>query len=206
MGLTLVTAPESEPIELEDAKHQFQQDESVELDDDKCERIWIPAARGRCENGTLRQLITATWDLFLPYFPCVIELPRPPLQSVTWVKYLDPNGDLQTWASSNYTVDAPQGEKARRGVIRPAYNVSWPSTRCQWNAVQIRFVCGYGDTGDDVPALLRQAMLLDIGSMFVHREQVIIDPASEVVLEIPDGCKSIYRSFKARPRYPLPED
>lgn len=207
MGLTLVTAPESEPIEVDEAKHQVSQDESIEADDDTFEGVWIPAARERCEGATERQLITATWDLLLPCFPCgPIELPRPPLQSVTSVKYIDTNGDLQTWASSNYHVDTPVGPKCKRGRILPVYGVTWPSTRSQFNAVQVRFVAGYGTAGTDVPARLRQAMLLDIGSMFVHRENVIIDPASEVVLELPDGSKSIYRSFRSRPRYSLPED
>ena len=98
MGLTLVTARTAEPIELEEAKHQFQQNDETDLDDDKCEQIWIPAARGRCEKATERQTTPETWDLYLPRFPwChVLELPKPPLQSVTWVKYLDANGVLQT--------------------------------------------------------------------------------------------------------------
>lgn len=201
MSLTLITAPAKEPLELADAKHQVQQDQAITADDDAFETRWIPAVRGRCEGATDRQLITATWDLCLPWFPCgPIELPKPPLQSVLWVKYVDAAGVLQTWDSAHYSVDAPTGERARRGRIWPVYGVTWPSVRPQWNAVQVRFTAGYGLSGAPVPALLKQAMLLDLGSMFAHREQVIIDPASEVVLELPGGTQSIYRSFKSRPR------
>lgn len=202
MPLTLVTPPAKEPIELADAKHQVTQDLSITADDDAFATRWIPAVRGRCENATLRQLITATYD-WVGWRPCgwCLELPKPPLQSVTWVKYIDPSGVLQTWDASNYDVDHPSTEKAPRGRIIPKYGVCWPQTQCVWNAFQVRFVAGYGLSGQFVPALLKQAMLLDIGTMFVHREQIIIDPASEVVLELPGGSKDIYRSFKSRPRY-----
>lgn len=208
MPLTLVTPPTKEPIELADAKHQCTQDLTITADDDKFTSIWIPAARIRAEKATSRPLLTSTWDWFLPGFPCwwALEVPKSPLRSVTFVKYVDTSGVLQTWDTSNYSVHAPGGDAPPRGLIIPNYNVYWPTTRCQWNAVQIRFVAGYGMSGVDVPALLRQAMLLDIGAMFVHREQIVIDPASEVVLELPGGSRDIYRSFKSRARYPLPED
>lgn len=208
MPLFLITAPTDEPIEVDEAKHQVQQDAAVVLDDDAFEVRWIPAARERCENATLRQMLTAIWEWQGPCFPTCgwpFEVPRAPLQSVSSVKYLDAAGDLQTWANSNYVVSAPTGPKAPRGTITPVYGVTWPATYPQINAVRIRFTCGYGDEASDVPPLLRQAMLLDVGSMFVHRESVVMDPATEVVLELPGGSKDIYRSYKSRALYPLPD-
>lgn len=206
MPLFLITPPESEPIEVSEAKHQTTQDSTITLDDEAFETRWIPAARDRMEGATDRQAITAEWEWQGPGFPCFgpLELPKPPLQSVTWIKYVDTAGVVQTWASSNYTVLAPSGPKCRRAEIWPVYNVTWPSVRCQPDAVRIRFVAGYGDSGTDVPPLLRQGMLLDIGSMFANREQLAIDPGL-AVLELPGGSKDIYRSFKSRARYPLPE-
>lgn len=52
-----------------------------------------------------------------------LELPLPDLQSVTSIKYLDSNGDTQTWASSNYHVSGIGG----RGRVTLKSGSSWPT-------------------------------------------------------------------------------
>lgn len=94
MGLVLVTAPALEPLERSDVKDHLRitaTDEHDLLD------AMIVAARRYAEDiGTHRQLLTATWRRTLDHFPAVIELPRPPLQAVTSIKYVDSNGTIQT--------------------------------------------------------------------------------------------------------------
>lgn len=105
------------------------------------------------EKFTSRFLLPTTVDLNLDYFPCAIELRRPPIQSVTSITYLDTNGDSQTFSSSKYVVDTDR----EPGLITPAYGESWPATRCQIEAVTVRFVCGYTNA-DAVPHGIKTAI------------------------------------------------
>ena len=100
----------------------------------------IKSARVRAESMTRRALITQTLDLKLDFFQNEIHVPRPTLQSVTSITYVDTDGATQTLSAADYLVDAIS-EPAR---ITPAYGVTWPSTRSQTNAVTVRFVAGYG--------------------------------------------------------------
>lgn len=156
---------------------------------------FIAAARDRAEVATQRAILTQTWELVRDAFPAEdwIELPRPPLVSVTSVKYRDAAGALQTWGASNYVVEAPAGPRCRRGRISLAYGIDWPSTYGQAGDVTIRFVCGWA-TPSAVPPLLRTAMLLDIATMEAQREQVI---TGTIVAELPGGSRDIYRSFRS---------
>jgi uncharacterized phiE125 gp8 family phage protein len=192
--LTLVTAPETEPITLTEVRDQCLIPADVTDQDAHISNILIPAVRDRAEAATGRRIITQTWDLVLDAFPDAdyIEIPHPPLQSIESVKYRDATGTLQTWDASNYVVEAPAGPRCRRGKLTLAFGVSWPSTYGQAGDVTIRFVCGYGDEASDVPALLKAAMLLDVATLYEHRENIV---TGTIVAELPATARQIYRSY-----------
>lgn len=99
------------------------------------------AGRQYVETLLKRQFVTATYDWRLDCFPpWEIEIPLPPLQSVTSITYVDVSGTSTVFSSSNYSVDI----YSEPGRVTPTYDQTWPSTRYQNNAVTIRFVCGYG--------------------------------------------------------------
>ena len=161
-------------------------------------RRLITAARQRAEVATSRQLITATWDWYLDAWPYgrVLEIPKPPLLSVTHVKYLNASGTLTAMTvTTDYTVSAPAGPRARRGRVSLAYGVSWPSARAVPDTIVVRFVAGYGATGSTVPAILRQAMLIDLSTLHEHR-----DDAVEAV-PTPLFAERIYATYRSRARY-----
>ena len=156
----------------------------------------ITAARERCELATRRALLTQTWDLVLDMWPgeTWIELPLPPLQSVTTLKYRDTGGTLQTWAATNYVVEAPSGSRAQPGRLSLAYAVVWPALYGQAGDVTVRFVCGYGAAASSVPAILKRAMLVDAGAHYAHREEISVGPT---VTTIPLVHRT-YWSYQAR--------
>lgn len=170
MPLSLVTPPAVEPVTLTEAKAHLRRDDTA---DDTLIATLITAARQNLDgrDGWLgRALVTQTWDLTIDgAFPDEIAVPLPPLQSVTSVTYVDTDGATQTLATDQYRVLTDRAP----AMIVPAHGVTWPSTRDQKAAVTVRFVAGYGDA-DDVPAPIKAAMLLHIGTMYRDRESVNI--------------------------------
>lgn len=166
MPRVLVTPPTAEPVTLSEAKANLRVTSS---DDDSMISAMITDARDWAENFTQRAIMTQTWDYMIDTFTDDIELPLPPLQSVTSVKYIDADGIEQTLASTEYAVDTA----ADRGVVRLAYNKTWPVTRTQANAVTIRFVAGYSAT-NPLPGAIKRACLLIINELYARRENAIV--------------------------------
>lgn len=171
MDLTLVTAADELPVTLAEAKAHLR---VLNTADDTYISGLILAATAHLDgrSGVLgRSLVTQTWDLRCNAFPCGtrgrIELPLPPLQSVTSVKCLDGTGTEQTLDSAAYVVEPGH----IFGRIRPAYGLTWPATLDDDGAVRIRFVAGYG-AASDVPAAIKHAILLLVGHWWVNREAV----------------------------------
>lgn len=163
-SLSLVTPPAEEPITLSEAKAYARIDFS---DDDTLIAGFIVAARQQCETITRRALITQTWDLILGEFPeREIEIPLPPLQSVTSITYLDDSGVSQTLATSVYKVDTAN----LPGRITLKSGQSWPSTYDESAAVTIRFVAGYGNAAA-VPDGIKSWLKLRTSTMYEHREE-----------------------------------
>lgn len=184
--LILTTAPAVEPVSLEEAKLHLRLDITA---DDTLVYSLIQAAREKCEEYTWRALITQTWDLFLDGFPSnAIKLPNPPLQSVTGVYYTPDGGAEQTVTSTDYIVDT-RGEPGR---IILATGKSWPgNSLTPTNGVRVRFVCGYGAAGANVPQKLRQGMLLLIGHLYENREAVFMGRTAPVML--PFGVQMLWQ-------------
>lgn len=161
----VVTAPASEPVTLAEAKLHCRVDLT---DDDALITAHIVSAREEIERLTGMALITQTLELVLPEWPCSdrVELPRPPLTSVTSVKYKDYTGSETTWDSANYIV----GVDSVPGVLGLAWNAVWPSVVLYpVEPIRIRYVAGFASAAA-VPQSLKQAMLLLIGHWYENRE------------------------------------
>lgn len=156
MGLTVVTAATGSVVSLETAKAHLRVDLD-QHDQDAYILTLIEAAVDEIGRLTNRQLRTATYDLKLDAFPDWIELPKPPLASVTSITYIDTAGVTQTLASTKYQVDTTRS----RGRILPAVSDVWPSTQAdRINAVTVRFVAGYGTLPQSMPPAVHLATLL----------------------------------------------
>lgn len=179
----LVTPPTAEPIEVADAKDQLR---LVVSDDDSYVEGLISVAREYVENFTERALLTQTWDVYLDKFPCHqhIELPLPPLQSVTSLKYLDGSGVEQTMDPMLYTVDAVS--TPARIMLKP--NAFWPLTYVGPNSVIIRMVCGYADAAS-IPATIKHAIKFLVSHFYENRAPIVI--TTGVAREIPVAVESL---------------
>ena len=154
MALQLISAPAIEPVTLAEAKTHLRVDFA---DDDTYITSLIVAARERAEGFLRRALITRTYDLYLDDFPAAgsIPLPKPPLQSVLSVKYIDANSVTRTLTeNTDYIVD----KISEPGWVVLPSGISWPTTKDIIAAVTIRFKAGYGDAAATVPGVFQIAM------------------------------------------------
>jgi uncharacterized phiE125 gp8 family phage protein len=140
-----------------------------------------------------RALATQSWRLTLDAFPAgAIRLPLPPLQAVTRVAFVAPDGATEALAPSAYRVIRSDTDPAR---VEPAYGTAWPTVRRQSAAVEIDYTCGFGQP-TDVPELIRQYIRLRVGQFYENREMVAI---GVTVAEIPFMASSL-ESFRRRVR------
>jgi uncharacterized phiE125 gp8 family phage protein len=187
MSLTLIAGPTSEPVSLAEAKDHCRIDATH--DDALISRL-ILTARQHVETYTRRALLTQTWDQTADALGAELVLERPPVQSVTSVKYLDTSGAEQTLAPSQYRlVKRATGEF----VIVPAYGVQWPAAQPVESSVTVRFVAGYATTAT-VPEPLRHALLLLVGHWYEQRSAV--DDRGSAA-EVPFGYEPLVFPFRA---------
>src|SRR5437899_3140722 len=148
-GRALFLAPQGEPVSVDDA-NAFARIRTT-AEDALVEEL-IVAARKRCEDWRGQSFLTQTWDYFIDTFPrhwdgftgyvgftpredqywsgfpaydqqdLPIELPRPPLQTVSFVKYTPYNGAPVTLDPATYVVDNANTLAPR---IVPAFGKLW---------------------------------------------------------------------------------
>jgi uncharacterized phiE125 gp8 family phage protein len=193
LKIKLVTAPIEEPVDLDEVKAQLRVDGTTE--DTHLDRLRI-AARNYIERTVLnRALVTQTWDCYLQDWPLnnYIEIPLPPLVSITSIKYTDYLGVESTFASTNYMLDI----QAEPGRVYLKWDKSWPSVSLQVvNGIVIRFVAGYG-AASAVPEDIKQAILLNIGSMYENRENNMVGNFQQ--LQLAFGSDALLDSYRIRP-------
>lgn len=104
----------------------------------------ITAAREVAEAITHRTLVTTTLKLTMDDFPGTagrVNLPGPPLVSVSSVAYVDTDAVTRTLVeNTDYTVDT---EDTETPGIYPCYGCWWPATLDHPKAVAITYVAGY---------------------------------------------------------------
>lgn len=191
-SIALITPPAEEPITPSDVIEISSIDEDLAANDITMAYIstLITSARQSAETITKRVFITQTWELYLDMFPTwEIELPFPPVQSITSIKYIDNDGVLQTMSSGDYTADM----KSEPAYITPVYGGSWPSARYQRNAVTIRFVAGYG-LADDVPGGIKTWMHMRVKTLYDNRDKFVLGTSfSQIDTSYIDGILDPFR-------------
>lgn len=181
MALKRTVDPASEPVSLDEAKLHLRVDGD---DEDDFIAGLLVAAREYFEETTRRALISQTWRLSLDEWPDEIELPKPPLVSVTSITYKDDVGAQTTLSSSVYLVDT----ESEPGRIVLASGQSWPAgTLYPVNPIQVTYVAGYG-AATAVPERMKQAIKLLLGHWYENREATV---AGTIMKEIPLGIDSL---------------
>lgn len=164
MSLIRHTAPAGLVVTLAEAKAQLRVTNSAE---DTAITSMVAAAVEECEHLMGRALLPQKWQLTLDAFAPQLLLQRPPVTAIDSVKYVHADtGVLTTLDPSAYQVARADDYVAR---LNPAYGTSWPNVRCQPEAVQVIFSCGYADP-TAVPENIKRWILVRVGAYHKHRE------------------------------------
>lgn len=194
--------PYVEPVELEFVRDQHLRVLNGNAEDDFIERL-IRATRRQGEKVTRRAWVRQTFELIgdaFPIEPC-LYLPRPPLQAIESIEYLDGDGALQTMDPADYRVTPLGVTSNHRGRVALAYGKVWPTTRREPDAVVITFRAGYPDLGSpalpEVPEDLIHGMLLMIGELYkVRSESIHAFNQNDAVIRSSQGLNALWMKYR----------
>lgn len=155
--VTRISAPTSTVVTLAEAKAHLYISHD---DDDATVSLAIDAATAFIEgpNGVGVALLDQSYRLSLDHFPASIPLPIWPVKEVTSITIAGETIDPASYSTDTDSNPAAIATKSPRNL-------------CERGSVKIEFVAGFGDAAD-VPADLKQAVLLLVGHFYANREEV----------------------------------
>jgi uncharacterized phiE125 gp8 family phage protein len=176
MTLVLASGPAVEPVSLAEAKAHLRVDGSAE---DTLIASLIITSRLHVEAALGLALITQSWSLFLDAWPSGphVRLPLRPVQSIDAVQLYGPDESVETLDPDLFLLD---GAGIPPRLVRQAA-LAWPAPKRIANGIEIAITAGYGDVVADVPAPIRQAVLLLVAHWYEHRQPIEIGAAHTTV-------------------------
>ena len=188
MPLVLTSGPAAEPVTVGEAKAHLRVDGTGE---DALIASLILTSRLHIETALGIALITQSWRLELDSWPMArpVLLPMRPLQAVGAVRVRGIDGSPTLVASDNYLVDTV-GTPPR---LLPV-NAGWPAPGRRIGGIEIDLTAGYGAAATDVPAPIRQALLLLVAHWYEHRDPIEIGAPETRIPGIISDLLEPYRS------------
>lgn len=183
MRLKVVTPPASLPVTLAEARAWLRLTDDSE---DTLVNSAIKTATDFVERWARRSLLTQTLEMHLDQWPRdgVIELRRPPIQSLTSIQWrYNAISAYQTLDSALYVFDNPDDDRPAR--ITRRYSAVWPFLYGEPDSIVIQYVAGW----ITVPEEIRTAVLRLTERIFDSRGQSMDSSMS-------DGVDMLLRPYK----------
>ncbi|KKC39940.1 hypothetical protein WH87_06760 [Devosia epidermidihirudinis] len=183
----LLAGPAEEPVSLAEAKAFLKVDDTAE---DGLIATLIGAARLHIEGVTGRALLAESWRVVLDGWPDnrVIKLPVTPFISVTQISAFDEAGAVHEVPLAQFMSEPDR-------LVLPASIAGTPLLRAQMG-IEIDYVAGFGTEPSDVPADIRQALLVLVAYWHEHRDAVIVAGSGAVVPSGFDRLVSRHRQVR----------
>ena len=190
MALVITSAPAVEPVTVSEAKAHLRVDGTAE---DTLIGSLILTSRLHIEAALGLALMTQSWRLSLDVWPNgrELELPLRPLQSLSSVKVVAADGTSETVPSNSYVVDI-DGTPPR--LVRNGGR--WPQPEKAANGIEIEFTAGFGDEAADVPAPIRQALLMLIAHWYEHRDPIEVGSRETLIPAAVSDLLAPYRTVR----------
>lgn len=160
--ITLVTGAAALAVSLDDVKTHLKISGSSE---DTYLTQLIQAATEAAEKYTKRDFITKTYKQVQDVFFDTNAVRKSPNVAVLNIKYYDTDNVQQTLSPSLYWA----ANYSQQLVIFAVDTSYWPSTYSRPQAVEINFTAGYGAASTNVPAGIRQALLMIVALLYENR-------------------------------------
>jgi uncharacterized phiE125 gp8 family phage protein len=183
MPLILTSGPAVEPVALAEAKAHLRVDGIAE---DTLIASLIVTSRLHVEAAAGVALIAQGWSWYLDAWPRghAVKLPLRPVQSIAAVRLYDEAAIPTALDPATYFLD---GAAAPPRLVRHGA-LPWPKPARIANGIEIAFTAGYGSAAAEVPAPIRQAILLLVAHWHEHRSPlepgVQPEPLPDMVSEL----------------------
>ena len=149
----------------------------------------VSAATESAQIFTNRYFINTTITQHGDTWSDISTLFKSKVSSITHIKYFDSDNSEQTLATSVWLSDINH-QPARIG-LKP--NQSFPSLADRINAVNCKYVVGYGSAASDVPEGIREAVLLIVGNWYENRQEVVV---GRIATELPKSAQYLLEQYK----------
>ena len=185
--LKRVTAPANLPVTVDqvklDLRLQYDAEDSIITSIIQAATDYVDVPRGVINKA----LITQNWKLSARGFDNGrIDIPVSPVQSIESIQYFDINEEVQTIDADNFYLYGDEDSawlQAKTAFAMPAFFD-------RLDAVNITFIAGFGDTAEDIPASISQALRMLCAFWFENRTAVAVG-AGLVVTELPLAVQSL---------------
>lgn len=164
-------------------------------DEDNILQMYIRAATEEYEDHFKVALLTKTLSYEYTKFKEMMEIPRPPLQYVDSITYIDADGNEQTVAADNY--DVTTNITPGRVTFKNSYTLPVTSSDVRY-PVTITYKAGYGDDSSKVPQGIKLYLMNVIGTYYKSRESMLIGYG--VTISVEDLRKNLAGLISGKPK------
>lgn len=189
----------ADPVTLAEARIHLRLPSTIDSDEQAEITRMISVATEYAESFTNRSWTTGSKTVYFDAFPAGAErsklglyLPGGNISSITSVTYYDGDYSQQTLAGSAYRLVGA----ADRAYLFPAMGEVWPTDVA--NEPKHIAVTYALDGSVDVPASVKQAILLLVGSVYEYREDGVIDNAGLALVKAPKAADDLLTPYKLR--------
>lgn len=161
--------------------------------DDTILDIYRIAAEKKVEEDTRRAINQRTETYIIDGFPNEFTLPVAPVQSITTLKHNDADDVEQTLVEGT---DFLFDNRELKGILRPVYGTTWPTTTMEIKSVTVVYVAGY--TAGSEPEPLKLAALMIAASLYDQREDHVIGVS---VVPVPVSAKFMMSGYVIKESY-----
>jgi len=205
MSIALITPPVAEPVTVAQLMQQmgFGTVANATLSATLNAQLntSLVAARANVESFLRRVLITQHWLLRRDRFTHrMIDLPKPPFQSVDFFKYIDTGANVQQlFLDTTYGLNFPaqygyqleRGSDTQPARLFPPWAKPWPPTLMVPSNVMVQFRCGYG--GPQLVTMTAASAIL-VGPVFNPDDAPLMTGDTGTLVSVPgagaDGLNS----------------
>lgn len=188
MTLARIAPPGEPPVSLDDVRRHLRIEDN---DDDATLDALIAVASDHLQRVTNLSLVAEGWRLYLDALPAdgLIRFRQGPMISIDAVTAYDADGNPQSLDAARLRLRRGADETSGTALLPPEL-IAAPGLA--ENGLEVDFTAGFGTSAGEVPASLRQALLLHVA--YMHGWRGVLSPDQQPV-GLPDGYSRLVAPY-----------